>query len=113
MHFATLILASIISAASADFTSYCCPDRQPISAGDIAWALDAKNGRITEMGVAGGASYTHQVGTCTFGGDTKMACGKYTTSARTRERAGTKLKGGFLECDDVMYMKANLWSCPF
>ncbi|GJC78856.1 hypothetical protein ColLi_01694 [Colletotrichum liriopes] len=109
----TFIVIALASAVAADYTSYCCGDSTPFTPEDIAWALDSKNGRITEMGVAGGAQYTYQTGWCTFGGDQRMACGKYTTSARTNERAGTKLAKGFLECDDVLYMKSNLWSCPF
>ncbi|KAI8272554.1 hypothetical protein K4K60_012374 [Colletotrichum sp. SAR11_57] len=113
MRFSTLAAAALVSVASADFTSYCCGNSQPLSEGDIAWALDPKNGRSLELGIAGGAKYTYRTGMCRFGGDTPMACGKYTTTARTNERAGTQLKNGFLSCDDPLYMKANLWVCPF
>ncbi|KAF4422397.1 hypothetical protein CFRS1_v001356 [Colletotrichum fructicola] len=86
MRFSTLAAAALVSVASADFTSYCCGNSQPLSEGDIAWALDPKNGRSLELGIAGGAKYTYRTGMCTFGGDTPMACGKYTTTARTNER---------------------------
>ncbi|OHF01510.1 hypothetical protein CORC01_03266 [Colletotrichum orchidophilum] len=113
MRFSTLTAAALVSVAYADFTSYCCVDDEPVSTGDIAWALDPKNGRTAEMGIAGGATYTHEVGMCTFAGHIPMACGKYTTTARTMERAGTQLKNGFIECDDPLYMESNLWVCPF
>ncbi|KAF4903967.1 hypothetical protein CGCVW01_v013066 [Colletotrichum viniferum] len=113
MRFSTLAAAALVSVASADFTSYCCGNSAPLTTGDIAWALDPKNHRSTELGIAGGATYNYKVGMCTFGGDTPMACGKYTTTARTSERASTRLKKGRLFCDDPSYMKANLWVCPF
>ncbi|KAK6220138.1 hypothetical protein QIS74_05640 [Colletotrichum tabaci] len=113
MRFFALTAVTLVSIASADFTSYCCHGLRPLTTGDIAWALDAKNGRTAEMGIAGGAVYSSQVGMCTFNGTQPMACGKYITSARTSDRAGTRLKNGFLFCDDTSYMKTNHWDCPF
>lgn len=55
MRVSTLAAAALVSVASADFTSYCCGNSAPLTTGDIAWALDPKNGRSTELGIAGGA----------------------------------------------------------
>ncbi|KAL0935577.1 uncharacterized protein CTRU02_210168 [Colletotrichum truncatum] len=109
----TFVLASLVSAAAADFTMYCCAGGNTrITTGDIAWALDAKNGRINEMGIAGGATYHTTLGMCKFGNQ-PMACGKYVTSARTRDRASTKLKNGRLSCEDPAYLEVDQWHCPF
>ncbi|OHF02285.1 hypothetical protein CORC01_02278 [Colletotrichum orchidophilum] len=113
MHSFTVIATALISTATADFTSYCCAFGAPeMTTGDIAWAL-ADPHIITELGVAGNTPYTHWVGTCKYHGK-PMPCGKYTTTARTRDRPGKQLASGYLECDDVSYLEFNdQWSCPF
>ncbi|KAL0943418.1 uncharacterized protein CTRU02_201304 [Colletotrichum truncatum] len=114
MRYTPLIVASLASAAVADFTFYCCSINDPkgITRGDIDWALTAKNGRIGELGIAGGAKYSWITGSCRVGNN-QQPCARVSTSARTTERGGTKLKGGYLACEDPLYLNNDGWHCPF
>ncbi|KAL0929743.1 uncharacterized protein CTRU02_215386 [Colletotrichum truncatum] len=115
MRCTSLVIASLVSATVADFTFYCCASSYPttITKGDLDWALTAKNGRTAEMGIAGGAKYSWIHGTCHFD-KRPMVCARVTTTARTTERGGTKLKGSsVISCEDPKYLQGNIWTCPF